>query len=213
VKRYSFICSLAALTLLPMIAGAQSSKKGTGSETPEVPKVEIPMGYSYLSVHPTKSQVTSFNMNGGGAGFVYNVSSLIGVKADFMGYTGSVTATGTSNAIKVTPTLFTYLFGPQFTVRKHKVNYFAEALFGAGHTSAAWAQAVHPTGTTGTVYNSNNSFMMEYGGGVDFKVNPHVAIRPVEVDYLFGRYSANGVSAQQNSFKYVAGINLMLGSK
>lgn len=212
MKRYSFICSLAALALLPMIAVAQGSK-GSGSETPAVPKAELDMGYSYLSVHPTKSQVTSFNMNGGGAGFVYNLSSLIGVKADFMGYTGSVTATGTSNAVKVTPTLFTYLFGPQFTKRTKKLNYFGEALFGAGHTSAAWAQAVHPTGTTGTVYNSNNSFAMEYGGGIDWKITPHIALRPVEVDYLFSRYSANGVSAQQNGFKYLIGLNIMMGSK
>ena len=63
MKRSSFICSIAALTLLPVIAVAQ-----------DVPKAELAMGYSYLNVHPTKSQVTSFNMNGGGIGLVYNVT-------------------------------------------------------------------------------------------------------------------------------------------
>lgn len=207
MKAYSFIFSLAALTLLPMIAAAQ------GSETSEVPKAELAMGYSYLSVHPTKAQVTSFNMNGGGIGLVYNVTKMLGIKGDFMGYEGSVTATGTSNAAKVSPTLFTYLFGPQFKFRGHKVDYFAEALFGAGHTSAAWSQAFYPTGTTGTVYNSNNSFAMEFGGGLDFKVGHHVEIRPVEVDYLAARFSANNVSAQQNAFKYVVGLNIGMGSK
>jgi hypothetical protein len=207
VKRYplmiSRICSVAVLASLPMMAVAQD----------DVPKAELAMGYSYLNVHPTKAQVTSFNMNGGGIGLVYNVTKMLGIKGDFMGYEGSVTATGTSNAVKVNPTLFTYLFGPQFKFRGHKVDYFAEALFGAGHTSAAWSQAFYPTGTTGTVYNSNNSFSMEFGGGLDFKVGHHVEIRPVEVDYLVARFSANNVSAQQNAFKYVVGLNIGMGSK
>lgn len=208
MKRHSLllncVCTVAALALLPVIALSQES---------EVPKAELAMGYSYLNVHPTKSAVTSFNMNGGGVGFVYNVSSLIGIKADFMGYRGSNTVSGAVNSVTVNPTLFTYLFGPQFKFRRHKVDYFAEALFGAGHTSASYSQLLYVSGTPGTVYNSNNSFMMEYGGGLDWKVSHRVSIRPVEVDYLFSRFSANNISAQQNGFKYVVGINVGMGSK
>lgn len=209
MKHYSIIWSVAALILLPVIAVAQ------GSETSGVPKVELAMGYSYLNVHPTKALVTSFNMNGGGIGLVYNFNHLVGFKADFMGYRGSntVSSSSSSNSVTANPTLFTYLFGPQFKIRHHKVDYFAQALYGAGHTSASWSQAYYVSGTPGTVYNSNNSFAMEYGGGLDWKVSPHVSIRPVEVDYLFTRFSTNHISAQQNSFKYVAGINVRMGSK
>lgn len=113
MKRQSFICSLAALALLPMIAVAQD----------EVPKAELAMGYSYLNGHPTKSQITSFNMNGGGIGLNFNVTHLIGVKFDFMGYTGKNTVSNATNTNSVQANFnqFTYLFGPQFTIRHPKV--------------------------------------------------------------------------------------------
>jgi opacity protein-like surface antigen len=202
VKRYSFIFSLAALVLPPIIAVAQ-----------DVPKAELAMGYSYLNVHPTKAQVTSFNMNGGGIGLVYNASSLIGIKFDFMGYTGKNSVTTSNNGVGAGVDMFSYMFGPQFKIRHEKVDFFAEALFGAAHSSAGFTQLVHVTGLPpATVYNSNNSFAMEYGGGLDWKVSHHVDIRPVEIAYLFTRFSANNLSAQQNSFKYFAGINLRMGS-
>ena len=40
-----------------------------------------------LTFTPTSAQLTSFNIFGGGGGFVYNVTPWIGVKADFAGYT------------------------------------------------------------------------------------------------------------------------------
>jgi hypothetical protein len=207
VKRFSFICSLAALSLVPVFAVAQ--------ETAEVPKAELALGYSYLNGHPTKSQVTSFNMNGGGIGLIYNVTHLIGVKFDFMGYTGSSSVSNptNTNSIKGSFNQFTYLFGPQFTIRHHKVNYFAEALFGAGHSSGFYQATNYVNPGTGTAANSNNSFATEFGGGLDWKVSPHLYIRPVEVDYLLTRYSANTVSAQQNYFKYTVGVNIPIGSK
>ena len=203
MKRYSLICSFAALSLLPVIAVAQY----------DTPKVDLAMGYSYLNVHPTKSLITSFSMNGGGIGLVYNLGTVLGIKGDFMGYRGSNTVSGSKNSVTTDPTLFTYLFGPHFKKRNHRVDYFGEALFGAGHTSASWSQLYYISGIPGTVYNSNNSFMMEYGGGLDWKLSPNISIRPFEVDYLFSRFSANGVSAQQNAFKYFAGINFAMGSK
>jgi hypothetical protein len=202
--RPSLICALAALALLPVTAAAQDYSG--------LPKAELAMGYSYLNVHPTKALVTSFNMNGGGIGLVYDVNSVIGIKADFMGYEGTNTISSGANSVTVDANLFTYLFGPQLTKRGHKVNYFGEALFGAGHTNSDWAQLYHINLNPGAADNSNNSFMMEYGGGLDFRVGRRVGVRPVEVDYLFSRYSANNISAQQNAFKYFAGINVAVGS-
>jgi opacity protein-like surface antigen len=202
VKRHICVLSLAALVLLPVIAEAQ-----------DVPKMELALGYSYLNVHPTKSAVTSFNMNGGGIGLVYNATPLIGIKFDFMGYTGKNSVTTSNNGVAAGVDMFSYMFGPQFKFRHEKVDYFAEALFGAAHSSAGFTQLVYVTGQPPTtVYNSNNSFAMEYGGGLDWKVSHHVSIRPVEVAYLFTRFSTNNVSAQQNSFKYFAGVNFNLGS-
>ena len=93
-----------------------------------------------------------------------------------------------------------------------KFNYFAEALFGAGHSSGFYQALNYVNPGTGTATNSNNSFAMEVGGGLDWKVSPHLYIRPVEVDYMFTRYSLNNVSAMQNYFKYVVGVNIPMGS-
>src|ERR1035438_6839994 len=53
----------------------------------DYPKFEVPVGFSFVNVHPGISQLTSFNIFGGGGGFVYNVTPWIGIKADFAGYT------------------------------------------------------------------------------------------------------------------------------
>jgi opacity protein-like surface antigen len=201
VKRHSYICLLVSLTLLPVIAVAQ-----------EVPKAELALGYSYLNVHPTKAQVTSFNMNGGGIGLVYNASSLLGIKFDFMGYTGSNSVSNGTNRINAGFNMFSYLFGPQLKFRRGKAEYFAEALFGAAHSSGGYTLLLSTTPNPATLNNSNNSFAMEYGGGLDWKLTHRISIRPVEVAYLFTRFSTNNISAQQNAFKYFAGINVGFGS-
>src|SRR3974390_3681020 len=51
------------------------------------PKFEVPVGFSFVNVHPGLNPITSFNVFGGGGGFVYNVTPWIGIKADFIVYT------------------------------------------------------------------------------------------------------------------------------
>jgi hypothetical protein len=184
------------------------------SPAQEYPKGEIAFGYSFINVHPEFPKITSFNINGGGASFVYNATSYFGIKAEFMDYTGGggaqLRALGYNG--NVGGNLFTYEFGPQIKKHSGKVQPFAEALFGAGHT-----------GIYGTIYNavngiqaagsSNNAFAMELGGGLDLPVNQRVSIRPVEVDYLLTEFSNNKVGATQNNFRYFGGIVLTFGGK
>jgi hypothetical protein len=184
------------------------------SAAQDVPKAEIAFGYSFINVHPQFPQITSYNLNGGGASFVYNATHYFGIKAEFMDYTGGGGAqlrkfgyTG-----NVSGNLFSYEFGPIIKKHSGKIQPFGEALFGAAHT-----------GTYGTIYNaihgiqaagnSNNAFAMELGGGLDIPVNRLLSIRPVEVDYLLTKFSANNISATQNNFRYFGGIDLTLGGK
>jgi hypothetical protein len=184
------------------------------SAAQDVPKAEIAFGYSFINVHPEYPQISSFNVNGGGASFVYNIGNYFGIKAEFMGYTGGGGAqlrkygyTG-----NVSGNLFTYEFGPQIKKHSGKIQPFGEALFGAGHT-----------GVFGTIYNaingiqaagnSNNAFAMELGGGLDIPVNRIISIRPVEADYILTEFSNNKAGATQNSFRYFGGIDLTLGGK
>ena len=82
----------------------------------EYPKFEVPVGFSFVNVHPNTAALTSFNVFGGGGGFVYNFSPIFGVKADFMGYTQGTGQRLTENGQflgNVSGNLFTYMFGPQ----------------------------------------------------------------------------------------------------
>ncbi len=198
--------------MVPMVSfGQGTASKGEG---PTTPKAEIAIGYSFINVHPEFPQITSYNINGGGAAFVYNVTQLFGIKAEFMDYTGG----GGAQLRKLGYTgnvggnLFTYEFGPQIKKHSGRFHPFGEALFGAGHTGAYATiyNAIHGIQAAG---NSNNAFAMELGGGLDIPLTPHISIRPAEVDYLLTQFSANNIKANQNNFRYMLAVNIGLGRK
>jgi hypothetical protein len=187
---------------------------GGVSKAQDYPKAEVSFGYSFINVHPDFPQITSYNLNGGGAAFVYNATHLFGIKAEFMDYTGGggaqLRALGYNG--NVSGNLFSYEFGPQIKKHSGKIQPFGEALFGAAHTGtyATIYNAIHGIQAAG---NSNNSFAMELGGGLDIPINHVVSIRPVEADYLFTQFSANNIKATQNNFRYFGGIDLTFGGK
>ena len=45
---------------------------GVCASAQDVPKVEVPIGFSFVNVHPNQPAITSFNVFGGGGGFVFN---------------------------------------------------------------------------------------------------------------------------------------------
>jgi opacity protein-like surface antigen len=209
---------VAALVITAGIAVGQSQTTTTSVAATgplhEYPKAEVAFGYSFVNVHPNIQPITSFNVNGGGAAFVYNASRLIGIKAEFTDYTGGggaqLRALGFNG--NVSGNIFTYLFGPQ--VKKHSGRFqpFGEALFGAAHsgTFASIYDDIHGISGAG---NSNNSFAMELGGGLDIPVTKRISVRPVEVDYLLTRFGAQNYSASQNNFRYMVGVNIGFGGK
>jgi hypothetical protein len=184
----------------------------------DYPKFEVPVGFSFVNVHPNTAQLTSFNVFGGGGGFVYNVSPMIGIKADFMGYTqgsGQKIFQNGNLVGNVSGNLFTYMFGPQIKKHSGKFQPFGEALFGAAHTNLD-ANLCKLENGCGSGSGNNNGFAMEFGGGLDIPITKTIQFRPVEVDYLYTHFGSNhiaGASASQNNFKYVAGVNFTFGGK
>jgi hypothetical protein len=184
----------------------------------DYPKFEVPVGFSFVNVHPDLSPITSFNVFGGGGGFVYNVTPWIGIKADFEGYTqGSGLKNQLANlgyAGQVNGNVFTYMFGPQIKKHSGKIQPFGQALFGAAHSNA-YASIYNAVNGITSASSNNNAFAMEFGGGLDFALTQHIQIRPVEVDYLYTRFGVNGTTytGAQNNFKYFAGVNFTFGGK
>src|SRR5271166_37511 len=189
---------------------------GVCASAHDVPKVEVPVGFSFVNVHPDQPAITSFNVFGGGVGVVFNLSPVIGLKGDFMGYTQGTGQRVTENGEflgNVSGNLFTYMFGPQLKKHSGKIQPFGEALFGGAHTNLD-ANLCEVEGTCASGTGSNNGFAMEFGVGLDIPITKSIQFRPVEVDYLYTHFGSNhiaGASASQNNFKYFAGINFTFG--
>ena len=199
---------------------------GVGAIAQETPKIELAGGYSYVNFNPNISQITSQNINGGGSAAVFNLTNLIGIKADFMGYavgtgwTKKLIQAGFPVTGSASGNLFTYMFGPQIKKHSGKFQPFGEGLFGAGHSNG-YGTILHcisgndPNSCNlANGHGNNNAFAMEWGGGLDIALSKTVQVRPVEVDYLYTNFSSNHVAHvanSQNSFKYFAGVNFTLG--
>ena len=71
-----------------------------------------------------------------------------------------------------------FLFGPQFSHRADHFTLFAHSLFGVTHVSGSLGK--------------ETGFGATAGGGMDYDVNPVIAIRLAQIDYhtahLFGRF-------------------------
>jgi len=166
---------------------------GATARAQETPKVDVFAGYSYFRNNPSTAGASSFSLNGGSASVAYNANNWLSGVADFGAYhNGNILSTGTNG------TLSTYLFGPRVSYRHFgRVTPFGEVLFGVAHAGASIA------GTSG----SDNAFAMSLGGGFDYKLSQHFAIRPVKVDYLLTRFPETGTSNQtQNNLRVSTGI-------
>jgi opacity protein-like surface antigen len=152
----------------------------------ETPKAELYVGYNYVRVNASG---TSFNFNGGSGQFAYNVNTWLGVVGDFGGY---YTGDGFHGGI------LSYVFGPRINLRRlGRMTPFAQVLFGGARS----------------IDNSpQNAFAMTAGGGVDFKVSEHLAIRPVQAEYFLTKFT-DGASNHQNNFRYSAGVVFRFGTR
>jgi OmpA family len=191
---------------------------GISAAQDEVPKVEVPVGFSFINVHPNLPPITSFNLYGGGGQIDINFGRYLGIKGDVMGYSlGGLTTALKNQGLTTTASgnLFTYMAGPQIKKHTGRIQPFGEALFGGAHTNG-YGIIVNAEGGTVSGSGNNNGFAMAVGGGIDFKVNRHLSLRPGEVDYLLTRFTANHLTtytANQNNFRYVGGIDLTFGGK
>lgn len=190
------------------------------------PKFEAAADFSLVKFNPSTRFTTSHDLFGGGGSLTYNFTKFVGIKADFQGY-GSQTNAGTIPAgtvingrtvladtnVSASGTLFTYLFGPQFKYRTSRFEPFGEVLFGGAYSTLAGNLYRNVANATGvSVAPNNNAFAMEVGGGLDIKITPTIAIRPVQIDYLLTRFGRNITGTNnQNSFHYAAGIVFRFG--
>jgi opacity protein-like surface antigen len=205
--------AVGAVLLLVSIAGAA-----------DVPKMEGFLGYNYVRFNPNSDFFSSFNANGGGGQFVYNVNEWIGGVFDM----GAVT-NGSLFGSTTDTTVLNFVAGPRFSYRRYsRFTPFAQVLFGGAYSTTSvrvisLRGAVLPPGIvvppdtaiTARLNASHTGFAMMAGGGLDIKVNDHISVRPVGVDYYLTQIPSllSGDTSNRNNFRYSAGVNFLFGAR
>jgi opacity protein-like surface antigen len=156
----------------------------------ETPKAELVGGYSYVGG----------NFHGWNVAVAGNVNKWLGVVADVSGHSGGFDDVNVVERQKFN----SFLVGPRFSVRKHKrVTPFVHALFGPTRVR------VRSTENGETFNSSDTGFSMFLGGGIDIKVNDHVAIRVIQIEYA----RANIFEESQTRGRVSVGVVFRFGKK
>lgn len=194
-------------------AQATTKSKSSSSSGETHPAVDLFAGYSFVRFStnttvptlPTASHVKeTFNWHGLEASLAGNVNRWFSLVGDFGVYRIKDVPPNVSGSA------YTFLFGPQFSLRHEHWTPFVHALFGAARLSDI---SVTPPTTTSAFFNrsfSENSFAAALGGGVDANFNKHIGVRLFQVDYLLTKFTDGGDN-KQNNLRASAGLVLHFG--
>jgi Outer membrane protein beta-barrel domain len=137
------------------------------------------------------------NFNGWEFAVTENANSWFGGTADVSGHYKTSSFRGSPNQ----EYMHSFLYGPAFSWRKPLFVAFAHVLLGA---TLAKVQ-VTPVGP----HDSDTSFTVAGGGGVDLNLGNKIAVRLFQVEYL----RANALGSNQNNYRAAAGVVFHTGPK
>lgn len=150
-------------------------------------KVEAFVGYSLVNFEPGGG-ASSVVFNGGVGSVAYKFDKWFSAVGEVSGYyNGNALGSGLeAHAI-------TYMGGPKVSMRIGPATPFVQALFGGTHLDAAGA--------------TEDAFSAAYGGGLDWNVSKHFAVRLGQFEDLHTQFDSKvGLSGSQNSFRYSGGV-------
>jgi opacity protein-like surface antigen len=200
------------------------------------PKVEVFGGYSFVHAdagkltaitldvtlrEPSNAFAVGQNFQGWNAEGQYNFDRWVGVVADFGGRSGKP-ITGTS-AVKISGlpdlTAYSYLFGPVVSYcNKSRMTPFVHALFGYDRdTLGAGTLTGLPTPVS-IAKTTYTDFAVALGGGLDYKIVSHVALRG-QIDWYhtslnltnfynsaLGPNLLQGLATRERNVRFAAGV-------
>lgn len=200
VEMIRFAC--ATITLAFLISSFVLAQDST-------PKMQVFGGYSLLheDVGRLTGTILDFNLRqfpntfgvrsnfqGWNAEAQYNFSRWVGIAADFSGYNRSALVVESHSPVSGLPNGSSYsiLVGPVISYRaRKKITPFAHALFGWNRTSlsaSTFTGISFPLASLSTHYDD---FTLALGGGVDYKLSHHVALRLGQVDWYHTSVNLN----------------------
>lgn len=141
--------------------------------------VDASVSYSYFRLGGSGG----LNQNGVSGSLAYNPNRWLGLVGDVGGYHASPGG--------VSLNTYTYLFGPRLSLRNpSNITPFGQVLLGGSRV------------TVGSGGGSSNQFAYSLGGGVDFGLLPHLALRP-QVDYVGLRTAGQNTNCTRVSVGFV----------
>jgi hypothetical protein len=175
-----------------LCAATPAFAQGPVPVTRRTPVAELFGGFSYARLNDSG---TTTNTRGIVGSFAWNAKPWLQIVAD------SSYNVSSYNNVNVT------LYGNHYGVRvfdrernKWRASPFAEVLVGGSHVNNA------VTGAGGLQY-TDTAFSMKAGGGVDFNLTPHFAVRVFDADY----YRTTLFGGHQNNIWLTTGFVIRLG--
>jgi len=154
------------------------------------------------------------NMSGWNTSLQENMNSWLGGVVDFSGNyaTNNVVLLqipGTTDSLRDRIRFYTFMAGPQFTLRKSgRLQPFTRVMFGGATVKVETTALINGAPVSAALSGSETGFAMGGGGGVDFHFAHHVALR-MAGDYI--RPYIGGESTGQ--LRVSAGLAFRIGSK
>jgi opacity protein-like surface antigen len=145
-----------------------------GRAQDQQPKLDLSLSYSYIHVKSSStSELGTQGLNGGNLSISYkfrNWARLVGdVGLGVSGYRDSDIL-----GIKLRATQTTYMIGPRLVLPLGRLDAFAQGLFGVAHANAGMFD------TPG----KQTDFAYTVGGGFDYGLTKHFAVRPIQFEFL-----------------------------
>jgi len=194
-----------AKTFVPALAfGAAVSLTGPAfaQATHRAPAIDIAI--TYETVHSDHvANGNSFFQQGGAAEIHAHLFGGLGVVASL---TGEHAGRGATGAAPIS--LISTVFGPRYTFAPmRRASFFIEGM--AGEVNAF--QSTFPAAAgSATPRTSASSLAVLTGGGIDWNVSRHLAIRAVQADWLHTQLP-NGGDNTQNNLRLGAGLVIKFG--
>lgn len=181
-RSFALMCiALAALLMLASGATAQQAKQASATQdvTPQLPKVDVFAGYSYIN---PQGKVDGFSYTSIVPGFIYGGDYFFDKGAHR--HVGVQVEGGYHRSNPCANCIYTLEAGPVVQRVKGNVNFSAYTMLGGARVSGPNVPSVN-----GSSYYANPEklgFAWTLGGAADYPVkstHDHLAIRMVELDY------------------------------
>jgi len=169
-----------------------------GIDPGQTPVLEVSLGYTYLHANAPPALCGCFSANGGYGSAVLGLPRGFSIVADLAG----VHAKNIANSNQ-TITVFNYLFGPRYSMRKVSRRFvpYVQALGGGSQEMSNYAFVQNVSGPAFSV-----------GGGVSTTLNRHIGWTIVEADWVGSRLP-NAQNNVQNDLRLSSGFTFRLGPR